>query len=77
MKNILKNRNKIDNRRNISVHSLGGISTKPNIFLLKKLNKKSAIIKPLLKIIIKFFISESIYYKLIYFYKYKIKNICN
>jgi|688.fasta_scaffold819430_1 hypothetical protein len=77
MKNILKNRNKIDNRRNISVHSLGGISTKPNIFLLKKLNKKSAIIKPLLKIIIKFFISELMYYKLIYFYKYKIKNIFN
>jgi len=77
MKNILKNRNKIDNRQNITVHSLGGISTKPNIFLLKKFNKKTPVIKVLLKIIIKFFISESMYYKLIYFYKYKIKNICN
>jgi hypothetical protein len=77
MKNILKNRSKIDNRQNITVHSLGGISTKPNIFLLKKFNTKSQIIKALLKIIIKFFISELMYYKLIYFYKYKTKNICN
>lgn len=62
---------------NISVLSLGGISTNPNIKTILhyyKLNL-NLFLKEILKFTIKLFTTKKIYYRVIYFFKYKYKKI--
>lgn len=66
---------KID--KNISIHSLGGVSTNPSIKTTSHYFKLSLILffKELLKFIFKKLLSKKIYFRVIYFVKYKYKKV--
>ena len=75
---ISKNRNRLKKiNMNISVLSLGGVSTNPSIKTILHYFKINLILcfKEILKFIIKIFSTKKIYYKIIYCLKYKYKKI--
>jgi hypothetical protein len=61
--------------KNISIHSLGGVSTSPSIKTILHYFKINLILcfKEFLKFILKIFLSKKIYFRIIYFVKYKYK----
>jgi hypothetical protein len=79
MSRIIKNNKKkiIKINKNISIHSLGGVSTNPSIKTIShyfKLNL-TLCLKESLKFILKILSNKKIYFRIIYFVKYKYKKI--
>jgi len=79
MSNIVaKNRNRFKKiNMNITVHNLGGVSTNPTVktalhYLKLNLNLFN---KEILKFIVKLLVTQKIYYRIIYLFKYKYKKI--
>jgi len=79
MSRIIKNNKKkiIKIDKNISVHSLGGVSTTPSTKTILHYFTLSLILffKELLKFILKILLSKKIYFRVIYFVKYKHKKV--
>jgi hypothetical protein len=77
MSRIINNNKKkiIKINKNISIHSLGGVSTNPSIKTILHYSKINLIlcIKEFLKFILKIILSKKFYFRFIYFVKYKYK----
>jgi hypothetical protein len=77
MSRIINNKKKkiIKINKNISIHSLGGVSTTPSIKTISHYFKINLILcfKEFLKFIIKKLFTNKIYFRIIYFVKYKYK----
>ena len=77
MTRIINNNKKklIKISQNISIHSLGGISTSPSIKTISHYFKINLILffKEFLKFILKILLSENFYFRVIYIIKYKIQ----
>jgi len=77
MSRIINNNKKkiIKINKNISIHSLGGVSTNPSIKTILHYFKINLIlcIKEFLKFILKIILSKKFYFRFIYFVKYKYK----
>ena len=77
MNKIINNKKKkiIKINKNISIHSLGGVSTSPSVKTIMHYFKINLILflKEFIKFILKISLSKKFYYRSIYFVKYKFK----
>ena len=76
MKKILFKTKRIFLNKNLTIHTLGGVSTNPSISSILKYSTFNDIYKQILKAFLGFILSSKRYYRVIYFFKYKILPKC-